>query len=42
MTLIHQDASDDFPEKLAGRAALSSVVLEDIVGDGAEGCCGKG
>ena len=42
MALIHQNALDDFPEKLVGRAALSSVVLEDIVGGGAEGCCGEG
>ena len=29
MALIHWDASEDLPEKLAGRAALSSV-LEDM------------
>ena len=42
MALIHCDASEDVPEKLAGRAALSSVDLVDMVGGGAEGCCGEG
>ena len=42
MALIHQGASDDLPEKSAGRAALSSVVLVDIVGGRARGCCGRG
>ena len=41
MALIHQDASDDFLEKSGGRAALSSMVLEGIVGDGAKSCCGN-
>ena len=31
--MIHLDASEDLPEKSAGRAALSSV-LEDMVGGG--------
>ena len=31
--MIHRDASDDLPEKLAGRAALSSV-LEHMVDGG--------
>ena len=35
MALLHHEASEDFPEKLAGRAALSSVVLVVIVGGGA-------
>ena len=42
MALIHRDASEDLPEKSAERAALSSVDLVDMVGGGAEGCCGKG
>ena len=42
MALIHHDASEDLPEKSAGRAALSSVDLVDMVGGGAEDCCGKG
>ena len=42
MALIHNDASEDLPEKLAGRAALSSMDLVDMVGGGAEGCCGEG
>ena len=42
MALIHQEASDDLPEKSAGRAALSSMVLVDIVGGRAGGCCGGG
>ena len=42
MALIHHDASENLPEKLAGRAALSSVDLVDMTGGGAEGCCGKG
>ena len=41
MALIHCDASEDLPEKSVGRAALSSVDLVDMVGGGAEGCCGK-
>ena len=31
MALIHQEASEDFPEKSAGRAAFNSD-LEDIAG----------
>ena len=42
MALIHWGALDDLPEKSAGRATLSSVVLVDIVGDMAGGCCGGG
>ena len=42
MALIHCDVSEDLPEKLVGRAALSSVDLVDMVGGGAEGCCGEG
>ena len=42
MALIHWDASNDFPEKSARRAALSSVVLDDIAGGGVKGCCGRG
>ena len=42
MALIHHDASENLPEKLAGRAALSSVDLVDMVDGGAEGCCGRG
>ena len=42
MALIHCDASEDLPEKSAGRAALSSVDLVDMVGGGAEGCFGEG
>ena len=42
MALIHCDASEDLSEKSAGRAALSSVDLVDMVGGGAEGCCGDG
>ena len=42
MALIHHDASEDFPEKSVGRAALSSVDLVDMVDGEAEGCCGKG
>ena len=42
MALIHWGVSDDLPEKSAGRAALSSVVLVDIVGGRARGCCGGG
>ena len=42
MALIHHDMSEDLPEKSVGRATLSSVNLVDMVGSGAEGCCGKG
>ena len=42
MALIHHDISEDLPEKSAGRAALSSMDLVDMVGGGAEGCYGKG
>ena len=35
MALLHRGASEDFPEKSAGRAALSSVVLVVMVGGGA-------
>ena len=42
MALIHCDASEDLPKKSAGRAALSSVNLVDMVGGGAKCCCGKG
>ena len=42
MALIHRNASEDLLEKSAGRAALSSVDLVDMVGGGAEGCCGEG
>ena len=41
MALIHQVASSFLPEKLAGRAAFSSVVCEDITG-GAVGAGGAG
>ena len=43
MALIHHTASEGSPEKSAGRAALSSVVLVDMdVADGAgtRGCLG--
>ena len=42
MALIHHDILEDLPEKSAGRAALSSVDLVDMVGGGAEGCYGEG
>ena len=42
MALIYCDASEDLPEKSAGRAALSSMDLVDMVGGGAEGCCDEG
>ena len=42
MALIHHDASEDLPEKSVGRATLSSMDLVDMMGGGAEGCCGKG
>ena len=42
MALIHRDASEDLPEKSAGRAALSSVDLVDMVDGGAADCCGEG
>ena len=42
MALIHCDASEDLPEKSVERAALSSMDLVDMVGGGAEGCCGEG
>ena len=42
MALIHCDASEDLPEKSAGRAALSSMDLVDMVGGGAKGYCGEG
>ena len=42
MALIHRGVSDDLPEKSAGRAALSSMVLVDIVGGRDRGCCGRG
>ena len=42
MALIHRGALDDLPEKSAGRAALSSMVLVDIVGGRARDCCGGG
>ena len=41
MALIHHDASEDLLEKSAGRAALSSMDLVDMVGGGAAGCCGE-
>ena len=34
MALFHRGASEDLPEKSAGRAALSSVVLVVMVGGG--------
>ena len=47
MALIHRTASADSPEKSAGRATLSSVVLVDmgvigVIGDagGTKGCLG--
>ena len=42
MALIHCNTSEDLLEKSVGRAALSSMDLMDMVGGGAEGCCGKG
>ena len=42
MALIHWGVLDDLPEKSAERAALSSVVLVDIVGGRARGCYGGG
>ena len=42
MALIHHDASEDLSEKSVGRAALSFVDLVDMVGGGAESCCGEG
>ena len=42
MALIHHDASKDLPKKSAGRAALSSMDLVDMVDGGAEDYCGKG
>ena len=41
MALIHHDVSEDLPEKSVGRTALSSMDLVDMVGGGAEVCCGK-
>ena len=41
MALIYRDASEDLLEKSAGRAALSSMDLVDMVGGGAASCCGE-
>ena len=42
MALIYRGALDDLPEKSAGRATLSSVVLVDIMRGRTGGCCGGG
>ena len=42
MALIHQEASEDFPEKLEGRAALSSAGFDMVIWGVGWGCCGGG
>ena len=42
MALIHQEASEDFPEKSAGRATLSSVDFNMVIWGVGWGCWGDG
>ena len=42
MALIHWGASEDFSEKLVGRAAFSLVSFDMVIWEVSWGCCGSG